>query len=685
MVGAPSRRSAKGWWACWLSTTACAALAATVLDSALLQRKWNYFTGGFLSVDYVASWPQGLGFAAGSILTDAAVVGPVIAAVLVALRPLRLRTWLALTFAGIVGVAPLVTADIIGYSVLAYFGDAVDLRLMFDLSGRNLAEFLAVSDKQVMQAGWAALLGLVVATLLAWAAVRASKRGHSAAVFAPVVPRWRHTLAVLLGLVVVASAGMLALRLSSDVIDNGMKRKPSAQLLSVAVSRLSDVDGDGYGLLARISDPAPFDSRIYPYALDIPGNNVDEDGVGGDLPAGLPEYSEPEAPRTTWVRKPNVVLVMLESVRADAVGATLKGATVTPVLDALARSGAVVPAAYSHNGYTVQSRKHTFSGSLAGLRGDTTLIDDFRANGYEVGYFSGQDESFGGVDGEVGFERADVHYDARADVARRYSGSPTPGSLAVPYDVVLEKVQGFLSARRKDKPLFLYVNLHDTHYPYHHPGIRRILDAPVLSQGEIGPGRAADVRAMYLNTVANVDRAIGVLLQQVADAVDGPPAVIVMSDHGESLFDEGFLGHGYDLTDAQTRIPLIVANLPARLEQLMGENDLRDVIARAMTSTDELGRPDVSVTPGREVFQYLGVIDDPVQVGIRWLDGRILYDFRGQRVRADSGPWVRPESLSARDKYRLLHLIRTWERLRLARAANHVDSHGGDPSRAPIR
>jgi hypothetical protein len=59
---------------------------------------------------------------------------------------------------------------------------------------------------------------------------------------------------------------------------------------------MSDVDGDGYGVLSAPQDPAPFTKSIHPYALEIPGNGVDEDGVAGDLPADFARYVEPVRP-----------------------------------------------------------------------------------------------------------------------------------------------------------------------------------------------------------------------------------------------------------------------------------------------------------------------------------------------------------------------------------------------------
>jgi arylsulfatase A-like enzyme len=336
------------------------------------------------------------------------------------------------------------------------------------------------------------------------------------------------------------------------------------------------------------------------------------------------------------------------------------------VLDALAARGVAVRHAYSHNGYTVQSRRHIFTGSTADIRGASTLIDDFKGNGYETAYFSGQDESFGGAEQGVGFDRADAAYDARSDRDRRYSTFTTAGSLAVPHGVVTERVAAFLASRTPERPLFLYVNFHDTHFPYHHAVIEPLLAAPVLPPGAIVPSRAGDLRAMYLNTAANVDRAIGTVIERVRETTGREPGVVVLSDHGESLFDEGFLGHGYALNDAQTRVPLIVANLPLVVPEPFGQADLR-VALNAALAGDSRSAPVVE-RRNEPVFQYLGVFDRPAQIAFTTAEGRTIYDFRADRVLLD-GAWRRPDTLApdsaARDRF--LTLVHTWERMRLAR------------------
>jgi membrane-anchored protein YejM (alkaline phosphatase superfamily) len=294
-------------------------------------------------------------------------------------------------------------------------------------------------------------------------------------------------------------------------------------------------------------------------------------------------------------------------------------------------------------------------------------VDDFKTHGYDTAYFSAQDESFGGPDQGVGFERADVAYDARADRDRRYSTFTTAGSLAVSHEVIGGRVREFLSARASDRPLFLYVNFHDTHFPYHHGDVQPILGGTILSQSDLSPSRAEDLRAMYLNTAANVDRAIGRLLEEATRALGRAPGVIVLSDHGESLFDEGFLGHGYALNDAQTRIPLVVDNLPLRIREPFGQADLRRAIHRALSHpAGSTSGPELVRDESKRVFQYLGTIERPRALGAVSANGRLVYDMRERKAQID-GVWRSERELSERERQQVLDLIHTWERMVIAR------------------
>jgi glucan phosphoethanolaminetransferase (alkaline phosphatase superfamily) len=653
------------WLLPWAGVTAAAAVTATLFDAVLLHYRRAYFTGGFLARDFVTSPVEAVAFVGGSFFTDAAVAGVIVWAALWLFGRLAVRRHLALAAAFILALLPIFTADFVEYQLITYLGDAFDLRLLFELSGWSTGEVLAVSSAHLSRVAWIVAGAAILAILVLWLAARRIRIPLEALGRVPAWPSLLLVIAVFFS----GATVMTLLRSGSDVLDNGLRRKPTGRLLGSVVEAATDLDRDGYGMLGRPDDPSLFDERVRPYALDVPGNGVDEDGVGGDLPADVTPYTE-GAPFVAWRSKPDVVLIVLESFRADVRGAHLGGKPVTPVLDSLAAKGIAPVHAYSHNGYTVQSRRHIFSGSVADIRRDNTLIDDFKRQGYEVAYFSGQDESFGGPQQGVGFDRADVAYDARTDRERRYSEFTTAGSLAVPYGVVQERVAAFLDGRRNDRPLFLYVNFHDTHFPYHHRAIQPLLEAPIVSQSNIAPGRAGELREMYMNTASNVDHSIGEVVAHARLALGREPGVIVLSDHGESLFDEGFLGHGYSLNDAQTRIPLVVSNLPIAIEEPFAQADLRDAIAAALARNPDTERkPTLTTSPSRTVFQYLGMITRPAQIALTGLDGRIAYDFREGRARVGGDEWQRPEDLNAEQRSAFLNLIQTWERMMLARNA----------------
>jgi hypothetical protein len=417
----------------WALVTLAAASMITAADALLLQRSRGLFTGGFLSTDHLQGGAAMAGFVVLSLLIDAAVAGLLASVAMYVLGRWRVRTPAVIAGGFLAAVGPLVAAQILEFQLVRFLGTGFDLALMFDLTGRSVGEMLAVSAQHLLVP---ALVGLA-ATAVAAGVIWAINKAPAAAFTAP-------PLRVLLtpALLLVGACVALATAVSfSESLENGLLRKPSGQALRLIVAGATDVDRDGFGLIGALPDPDPFDGRVFPYAADIPGNGVDEDGLAGDLPVDAPRYAETAVSAAPWLRTPDVVLFGLESFRADLVGATHDGKPVTPAMDALAAQGLSSRQAFSHNGYTVQSRFHLFSGTLTAGEGTRTLVDDFIAKGYVVGYFSGQDESFGSDEYRVGFDRAHAASDARADMARRYTTFATPGSLAVPAQVVQERIE----------------------------------------------------------------------------------------------------------------------------------------------------------------------------------------------------------------------------------------------------
>lgn len=651
----------------WCTTTFAAALSITVLDAWLLQRSRGIFTGGFLSVDHLETAGAAALFVVLSLVIDAAIAGALAAAAMWTLARLGLRSRAVRAGGFLAALTPLVVADIVDYQLTRYLSAGFDLGLMFDLTGRSIAEIVAVASPQLVSFA----LGLVLLLAAIAGVIWLINRTGGARVTAAAVP----VLPLAAGGGVVAAVALMVAVYASSAMENALLRKPAGQALRAVIEIVSDVDRDGFGALGRFSDPDPWNAGVFPYAVDHPGNGVDENGVGGDLPPGAGRYQEWPVTPGPWTRTPDVLLVVLESFRADVVGARFEERPVTPTLDALAARGVSSRHAFSPNGYTVQSRFHMLAGTLVAAPGTPTLVDDFRSNGYVVGYFSGQDESFGAEEYRVGFDRADVAHDARSDAGRKYSTFATPGSLAIPFQAVEERVGEFLHARGGERrPMFLYVNFEDTHFPYTHDGIAPLLTETRIARAAIAPGEHEALRATYLNTVANLDRAVGALVERIRRVRGREPAVIVTADHGESLFEHGFLGHGYALNDVQTRVPLIAVNLPMRVPDPFSLADLRGVLTAAMAVPLDAGVAPSLQPVERPVFQYLGDLRRPRQIALVRPGARFIYDFRVQRVQTWEGQWLPLPELAAADRDDYLRLIRYWEWMDLARATTAAAS-----------
>jgi hypothetical protein len=168
--------------------------------------------------------------------------------------------------------------------------------------------------------------------------------------------------------------------------------------------------------------------------------------------------------------------------------------------------------------------------------------------------------------------------------------------------------------------------------------------------------------------LANVDQALGQALDTIRRTVGEEAAVIVTADHGESLFEDGALGHGYALNDYQTRIPLVVSGLPMRVIEPIGQSDLRDAIWAALESSSEARGPSVVRDPTKQVFQYVGDLGAPKHIALRSASRRVTYHIPDGRVRFDEGPWRKPESLDPDAQRDFLDVVRLWERMRLAQA-----------------
>jgi len=598
--------ASRAW--CWLLVASVALIG--VADAVVLELAHSYFGSGYNVVALHGLGQLAAFFAAGATL-DLAAVALVWSLTLLAARVLRARPLPTLAAATLLGVALPLVFDLVLHRLHRVLGDVLELGLLLDLAAGSWRNAFgeAAQDLPPLTLLGAASVILVAAGFSGLTRLeRASPR--LAEVRLPRA-RWLAALASL-----GAAAGISALAwaaLLAPALAFGWGEKPAGRALRAIVSVATDLDRDGYGWLSEPGDSAPLDASIHPFAVEIPGNGIDENGVGGDLPESVP-VPEPIAVPAPHPRpgSPSVLLVFLESFRADLVGAHIGDREVTPNLNRLAASG-THRIAYAHVPVTWASRGSLLQGRVVPTRDGDTLVDDFLARGYEVAWFSGQHDGLASEDARLGTERATHFYDARDDVARRTSRSAQPISLQVSWKTVVGRVRAYLADRESAAPLFLYVNIVDTHFPYWHSELDDIFEGGVLARDEIRPENRARVWRAYLNAAANVDRAIGQLVELAHDRLGANTLVVVTGDHGQSFYENGLLGHGQAVDDAQTAVPLVVGAVRARLPDPAGVSDLRGLVGHWLDGTT----PAEAELARAEIFQHAGSLEQPALVALR--------------------------------------------------------------------
>jgi hypothetical protein len=647
------RRVSRAWPA--RLTLPATILVTLIAELALAERKYALFGGGFGQSQTLDAPLEIAAFAAGAIGCQTFVFWLLYRLVRRLHRKRGDSPLFHFNFAFFAGGGAIAVL-IAKYQALAFFSDAMSFQIIRNLGGGSLVDALlyALSDAGLMLI---ALAGAVAFYLVALFVLRRWET--------PSLPEyyrfgWRK------GALAFAALALLLFAVNRV----GDARSAAARFNAVlAVSTLldqaTDFDRDGWSFFSFPLDRQPFDASRHPYALDIPGDGIDQDGFGGDFAfSGRAATAPPPAIPAAGRR--NVVLIVLESTRADAIGRRVDGRELTPTLDALAARGSTARAAYSHVGFTTQSLQSLFTGELAPVDDRQSLIRDFLANGYEVGIFSGQAEDFGGTANLVGMRRGSIFVDGNTLREERAFSFAAEGSVNVDGRILLREFDRRLGHREAwARPRFLYFNLQSAHFPYYEPMMDRMLPGPPIPRGEIGAANRDWTAHTYWNAIAYNDRLIGALIARLRRlGVLDDTLVVVTADHGESLFDDGFLGHGHMLNEQQTRIPFILSAPGVAIPPAIGLADMRSIILSA------LGAPHPPAAHPT-VFQYLGSLDRPGSIGsVDPAGNRTIFSLYDESVwTSHSGRWTRYADLPAggAEKRAADALIGEWARQRWLR------------------
>jgi len=247
--------------------------------------------------------------------------------------------------------------------------------------------------------------------------------------------------------------------------------------------------------------------------------------------------------------QPDVVLVTIDTLRADRVGRAL-----TPNIEATGARGARFLSARSTVPLTLPAHVSLMTGTLPPRNGvrlngvhrfdgsRPTLARLFRQAGHETAAFVGAfvlDRQFGLNDG----------FQVYDDQIRRSPDAPLRLEAERPAAAVVDRAMAWLERQRQARgaesrpPFFLWVHLYDPHAPYTPPP-----DALARAGGQ-----------PYDGEVAYADAELGRLLRAVAGlGRERPTLTVVLGDHGESLGEHGERAHGMLLYEGALRIPLVI-------------------------------------------------------------------------------------------------------------------------------
>ena len=341
-------------------------------------------------------------------------------------------------------------------------------------------------------------------------------------------------------------------------------------------------------------------TRKLPTALII-GGPVLVLAIGITLIRGRPR-SDTQPLAAAALRGANVLLVTIDTLRADHVGAYGSTGALTPTFDALAKDGLRFDRTYAHVPLTLPSHASLLTAAYPSRNGVhdngtfrlgedwPTAATALKAAGYRTGAFVGAFV----LDARFGLNRGFDVYDDRMlgsgsglEVVERSAEQV----LAPAYDWITGAQP---PATSHQGPWFAWIHLYDPHEPYAAPE----------------PYRSRYAAEPYDGEIAYADAALGACIARLrSTGALANTLIVVTSDHGESLGEHGERTHGLFAYDVTLRVPLVFVFEPAapgpRTIRPGVFNDTMRLVDVVPTMLDLIGAAPLPQADGRSVRPFI--------------------------------------------------------------------------------
>jgi len=366
---------------------------------------------------------------------------------------------------------------------------------------------------------------------------------------------------------------------------------------------------------------------------------------------GTPEASAKELTGYPPAERPNVLVYVVDTMRADHLGLYGYPRNVSPTIDQFGDGAIVFDHAIAQTSWTKPAVASIFTGLRATAHGvnhrQHRLASRFRTLAEVLSDASYRTVAF----------TTNAYFSADSGLRQGFDEFDLQPARA---DSVNQKIFDWLDRNSQEEPFFLYVHTIDPHAPYDPPESYRREFAPDvrdpaagsfehirgLAFGEIPrtPQTDQDLVDLYDAEIAFADQQFGLLLENLrARGLYDEMLVVFASDHGEGFYEHGIQGHGWDLYRESIQVPLIL-KLP-RTSSGKRVPELAQQIDLLPTLLELVGIEVPNVLRGRSLVPLLsdGSLPDTDQVPVfSYMD----YDGR-EGMSVIRGQWKLIEPLSA--------------------------------------